>query len=49
MLESSFQNGLTLVAFAMVLAGAGLLAFMGLRQARLGMQRRARLSDAAPA
>ncbi|HXQ12310.1 MAG TPA: type II secretion system F family protein [Caulobacteraceae bacterium] len=49
MLGSSFQNGLTLLAFAMVLAGAGLLAFMGLRQARLGMQRRARLSDAAPA
>jgi len=49
MLGSSFQGGLTLLAFAMVLAGGGLLAFMGIRQARVGVQRRARLSDAAPA
>jgi tight adherence protein C len=48
MLGPSFQNGLTLMAFAMVLAGAGLLAFMGVRQARLGMHRRARLSSATP-
>jgi tight adherence protein C len=49
MLGSSFQDGLTLLALVMVVAGGGLLAVMGFRQARLGMQRRARLSDAAPA
>jgi tight adherence protein C len=41
----SFQNSLTLIALFMVLAGAGSLGFMGFRQARLGVQRRARLSE----
>ncbi|HLK25971.1 MAG TPA: type II secretion system F family protein [Caulobacteraceae bacterium] len=39
------SNALTALALAMITLGAGGLGFMGIRQARIAMQRRARLSD----
>jgi tight adherence protein C len=41
----TFQGALTVLALVMVAAGVGALAFMGVLQARTGLQRRARLLD----
>lgn len=49
MLDLLSTNALMLVALALVLVGAAALGFMGIRQARLAFQRRARLSEPAHA
>ncbi len=43
------QGTVTLLALMMIALGAGGLCFIGVRTARVGFQRRARLSDAGPA
>src|SRR5580698_315863 len=42
------QGTVTLLALMMIALGAGGLCFIGVRTARVGFQRRARLSDAGP-
>ena len=49
MADFIMQNGVTALALVMVAAGVAGLGFVGFRQARTGLQRRARLVDPVPA